>query len=192
MEGTPNHFEKLLEGSCPNHAFPVKHLLKDYSLMRWFLSGGSNTSGAAVDPPASAGSWGTVIGPPAPASTSGVAVDPPTRDGAKDGPKVRPASSSGLMASPSLAWNRKGPYINEWAPISASSPPRSPHSMSATTLSSSSSSLSSLFVSSPRSHACCFCSFFFLLNSFVFLSTRPRYDSLPPQVGPSVAKPSYP
>ena len=21
-EGTPNHFEKLLEGPCPNHAFP--------------------------------------------------------------------------------------------------------------------------------------------------------------------------
>ena len=33
-EGTPNHFEKLLEGPCPNHAFPVKHLLKDCSLMR--------------------------------------------------------------------------------------------------------------------------------------------------------------
>ena len=25
-EGTLNHFEKLLEGPCPNHAFPVKHL----------------------------------------------------------------------------------------------------------------------------------------------------------------------
>ena len=41
-EGTLNHFEKLLEGPCPNHAFPVKHLLKDCGLMRWFLSGGSN------------------------------------------------------------------------------------------------------------------------------------------------------
>ena len=41
-EGTPNHFEKMLEGPCPNHAFPIKHLLKDYSLMRKFLSGGSN------------------------------------------------------------------------------------------------------------------------------------------------------
>jgi hypothetical protein len=28
-EGTPNHFKKLLEGPCPNHAFPVKHLYKD-------------------------------------------------------------------------------------------------------------------------------------------------------------------
>ena len=42
MEGTPNHFEKLLEGPSPNNAFPVKHLLKDCSLMRRFLSGGSN------------------------------------------------------------------------------------------------------------------------------------------------------
>ena len=29
MEGTPNHFEKMLEGPCPNHAFPAKHLYKD-------------------------------------------------------------------------------------------------------------------------------------------------------------------
>ena len=33
-EGTLNHFEKLLEGACPYHAFPVKHPLKDCSLMR--------------------------------------------------------------------------------------------------------------------------------------------------------------
>ena len=41
-EGTPHHFEKLHKGPCPNHAFLVKHLLKDYSLMRRFLSRGSN------------------------------------------------------------------------------------------------------------------------------------------------------
>ena len=40
-EGAPDHFEKLLEGPCPNHAFPVKHLYKDYALMKRFLSGGS-------------------------------------------------------------------------------------------------------------------------------------------------------
>ena len=50
MEGTPNHFEKLLEGSCPNHAFPVKHLLKDCSLMRKFLSGGSNKGEQGKEP----------------------------------------------------------------------------------------------------------------------------------------------
>ena len=41
-EGTPDHFEKLLEGLCLNHAFPIKHLCKDYVLMKWFLSEGSN------------------------------------------------------------------------------------------------------------------------------------------------------
>jgi hypothetical protein len=40
-KGTPDHFEKLLKGSCSNHAFPVKHLYKDYALMKRFLSGGS-------------------------------------------------------------------------------------------------------------------------------------------------------
>ena len=31
-EGALNPFEKMLEGPCPNHTFPVKHLLKDCSL----------------------------------------------------------------------------------------------------------------------------------------------------------------
>ena len=30
--------------------FPVKHLLKDYSLMQWFLSGGSNKGEHGKDP----------------------------------------------------------------------------------------------------------------------------------------------
>ena len=41
-EGTSDHFEKLLKGPCPNHAFPIKHLYKDYVLMKRFLFGGSN------------------------------------------------------------------------------------------------------------------------------------------------------
>ena len=49
-EGTLNHFKKLLEGSCPNHAFPVKHLLKDCNLMRRFLSGGSNKGEQGKEP----------------------------------------------------------------------------------------------------------------------------------------------
>ena len=32
----------MLEGLCPNHAFPVKHLLKDYGLVRKFLLGSAN------------------------------------------------------------------------------------------------------------------------------------------------------
>ena len=49
-ERTPNHFKKLLEGPCPNHAFSVKHLYKDYSLLRRFLSGGSNKGEHRKDP----------------------------------------------------------------------------------------------------------------------------------------------
>ena len=40
-EGTPDHFDKLLEGPCPNHTFPVKHMYKDCSLMKRFFTGGS-------------------------------------------------------------------------------------------------------------------------------------------------------
>ena len=49
-EGTPDHFEKLLEGPCLSHAFPIKHLYKDYGLMRWFLSGGSTKGEHRRDP----------------------------------------------------------------------------------------------------------------------------------------------
>ena len=41
-EGTTNHFERLLEGPCPNHASPVEHLYKDCGLLKRFLSGGFN------------------------------------------------------------------------------------------------------------------------------------------------------
>ena len=40
-EGNPDHFDKLLEGLCPNHAFPIKHMYKDCSLMKCFFTGGS-------------------------------------------------------------------------------------------------------------------------------------------------------
>ena len=50
MEGTPDHFEKLLEGLCPNHSFPVKHLYKDCGLMKLFLSRGFNKGGHGKDP----------------------------------------------------------------------------------------------------------------------------------------------
>ena len=41
-EGTPNHFKKLLEGPCPNHAFLIEHLYKDCLILKRFLSGNSN------------------------------------------------------------------------------------------------------------------------------------------------------
>ena len=49
-EGTLNHFEKLLEGPCLNHAFPVKHLYKDCALMKRVLSGGTNKGSIGRSP----------------------------------------------------------------------------------------------------------------------------------------------
>ena len=49
-EGTPDHFEKLLEGPCSNHAFPIKHLYKDCVLMKRFLSRGSNNGEHRKEP----------------------------------------------------------------------------------------------------------------------------------------------
>jgi hypothetical protein len=43
--GTPDHFEKMLEGPCPNHFYPVKHAYKVYGLMKKFLSGGLQAKG---------------------------------------------------------------------------------------------------------------------------------------------------
>jgi hypothetical protein len=40
-EGAPGHFEKMLEGPCPNHVYPIKHAYKDCGLIKKFLSGGS-------------------------------------------------------------------------------------------------------------------------------------------------------
>ena len=50
LEGTSDHFEKLLEGPCPNHSFPIKHIYKDYGLMKRFLFRGSNKGEHGKDP----------------------------------------------------------------------------------------------------------------------------------------------
>jgi hypothetical protein len=50
VEGTLNHFKKLLEGPCSNHAFPIKHLYKECGHMKLFLSGGSNNGEHEKDP----------------------------------------------------------------------------------------------------------------------------------------------
>jgi hypothetical protein len=41
IEGTLDHFEKMLEGPCPNHTYPIKHAYKDCGLMKNFLDRGS-------------------------------------------------------------------------------------------------------------------------------------------------------
>jgi hypothetical protein len=34
-----DHFEKVLEATYPHHLYPVKHKLKDYTLMKFMMSG---------------------------------------------------------------------------------------------------------------------------------------------------------
>jgi hypothetical protein len=38
-----DHFKRLLEEACPNHAYPIWHRLKDYDMMRSFMTTGSLT-----------------------------------------------------------------------------------------------------------------------------------------------------
>jgi hypothetical protein len=38
-----DHFERLLKEACPSHTYPVKHKLKDYSMMRNLMALGSLT-----------------------------------------------------------------------------------------------------------------------------------------------------
>jgi hypothetical protein len=33
-----DHFEKLLEVTCPNHKFPIKHKLKECSMMKNYMT----------------------------------------------------------------------------------------------------------------------------------------------------------
>ena len=37
QQGLPNHFNKLMDSPCTNHAYPVKHLYKDCELLEHFL-----------------------------------------------------------------------------------------------------------------------------------------------------------
>jgi hypothetical protein len=44
-----DHFKRLLMEACPNHAYPVRHKLKDCSMMRSFMTFGSLTWGVKYD-----------------------------------------------------------------------------------------------------------------------------------------------
>jgi hypothetical protein len=44
-----DHFKRLLDEACPNHAYPVRHKLKDCGMMRSFMTSGSITWGAELD-----------------------------------------------------------------------------------------------------------------------------------------------
>ena len=37
QQGLPNHFNKLMDSPCTNHAYPIKHLYKDCELLKRFL-----------------------------------------------------------------------------------------------------------------------------------------------------------
>jgi hypothetical protein len=44
-----DHFKRLLEEACLNHAYPVRHKLKDCGKMRSFMTSRSITWGAELD-----------------------------------------------------------------------------------------------------------------------------------------------
>jgi hypothetical protein len=44
-----DHYKRLFEEACPNHAYPVTHKLKDYGMMRSFVILGSLTWGVELD-----------------------------------------------------------------------------------------------------------------------------------------------
>ena len=37
QQGQPDHFNKLMDSPCTNNAYPIKHLYKDYGLLKCFL-----------------------------------------------------------------------------------------------------------------------------------------------------------
>jgi hypothetical protein len=44
-----DHFKRLLEEACPNHAYFIGHRLKDCGMMRSFITPGSHTWGVELD-----------------------------------------------------------------------------------------------------------------------------------------------
>jgi hypothetical protein len=44
-----DYFKRILEEACPNHAYPIRHKLKDYGMMQSFIALGSLTYSAEPD-----------------------------------------------------------------------------------------------------------------------------------------------
>jgi hypothetical protein len=55
-----DHFEKVLEAACPHHPYPVKHKLRDCTMMKRFMSSG--TPAAAAELARNLGGRGTALG----------------------------------------------------------------------------------------------------------------------------------
>jgi hypothetical protein len=49
MRPPMDHFKRLLKHAWPNHAYPVRHKLKDCDMMRSFITSGSLTLGLELD-----------------------------------------------------------------------------------------------------------------------------------------------
>jgi hypothetical protein len=43
------HFEKLLKVTCPNHSYPIKHKLKNYTMMKKFMTSGAFSKGRKLE-----------------------------------------------------------------------------------------------------------------------------------------------
>jgi hypothetical protein len=44
-----DHIKMLLEEACPNHAYPIRHKLKDDGMMRSVMTSGSLIGGVELD-----------------------------------------------------------------------------------------------------------------------------------------------
>jgi hypothetical protein len=55
-----DHFKKVLEVACPHHPYPVKHKLRDCTMMKIFMSLGTST--AAAELARNLGGRGTMLG----------------------------------------------------------------------------------------------------------------------------------
>jgi hypothetical protein len=41
----PDHFEKIVEATYPNHRYPIKHKLRDYTMMKRFMPSAGTSPG---------------------------------------------------------------------------------------------------------------------------------------------------
>jgi hypothetical protein len=44
-----DHFKKPLQETCPNHTYPIKHKLREHSMMKSVMTSGSLSRGMEVD-----------------------------------------------------------------------------------------------------------------------------------------------
>jgi hypothetical protein len=44
-----DHFEKLLEATCPNHMYPIRHKLKECTMMKNYMTTGTFVRGKKLE-----------------------------------------------------------------------------------------------------------------------------------------------